>query len=288
MHASDAYLTDLRQVWPVLVNPDSLLTMQQLLRMLGVLLLLIRGACSKGSSSLSLGLLLLLAGSGLRVSQWGGHGDYLPEGPIGGSFATACSVGTLAVLLLAAWKATKSARMAGASAAKGGVVLAALLALCACVATTNHLTVSHFDIANVFFTAIDTVDMCAAPFLLVAVCGMASKVSHLGGALMALSVAQVLSLLWFMDFCGMLEDPASLSGVQVIAHQVKDQVKTMVHGNPYALLTASFAIQSVGTVASTICYAVLRGAAPDVGATRAPMSGQPLLAVDGQRERIVV
>lgn len=281
--ATQNYLVGLRQFWPVLLNPDSLLAVQQLMRTLGVTLLVARGATAyscRSCSSLALAMMLLASGSALRIAQWVELDDYVPEGPLGGKIAATFASAAFVSLLVAAWTASQSAKTAGASVVRGGMCFGAMLAVCAWSATANHLTASNSAMSNFVFTAVDVIDMCAALLLTVTILSMALKVPNLGGAVAALAVAQVLGAWWFSDFYGLFEDPNSQNAFELLVLEVKTQVKGLTHGRPFELMAASHIVQSFAAAAMCTGYAVLRGVAPQ--STPMPKQGCPPLLFVGQ------
>merc|ERR1719389_1530359 len=64
-------LVEMKRIWPVLSHPDSLLVIQQLLRALGVGLMLLMGGCDAGAGVFSPALFQFTVASGLRLYQWG-------------------------------------------------------------------------------------------------------------------------------------------------------------------------------------------------------------------------
>merc|ERR1719420_255545 len=85
LKAADSFMFQMREFWPILLHPDSLLVCQELLLGLGGALLLVRGACNSSNRVLALALALLTIGRGIHLEQWR-TGDYAPEGPLGGIF----------------------------------------------------------------------------------------------------------------------------------------------------------------------------------------------------------
>jgi hypothetical protein len=261
----DQYLFETRRMWPNLLHPDTLLTAQQLLQALGALLLVIRGACTRGNALLALSLLLSTAGQSVRFNQWADQEDYIPEGPLGGFFGACCAGICFATTLWASTVAARSAiRGAGPVGVLNGVfAFALLLGFSVWTASTHYLTVSGNHMANVAFSFAEAADLCSAVLLAIAACSMAAQqVPKMDGTLAALSLGQALSLFWFMDFLGLLWDPGSSEPFVKLDLEVKRQLRTMVHGHAFEFLAVSQAVQLVGTFVAFGGYAVIRFSNP--------------------------
>lgn len=253
-----SHMDEIRRHWPVLKHPDSLLAIHQLLRALGALLLLARGACTVSGCKLAPGLIMLSIASGLRLLQWGPSedGDYVPEGPLGGRVSAICASIALVTQLVAAWAPVRTSGIRS-------VIFhnSVPLAICWWVTSWNHITASNSLFSNWIFAAIDTVDMCGVVSLVVALCATASETPRIGGALTAFAVAQVLSLWWFLDFGGLFDDPAYGDDYIRLVIQVKIEVQRMVYGNPFWVMSVSQFVGVSGICAACLTYAVMH---PDV------------------------
>lgn len=290
LRESQPFILGLRKVWPILVHPDSLLAIQQLLRALMAAVMVARGAAAMGSSATSLKMLaqaafLLAVSSALRAMQWAWDCDYIPEGPLGGHFAAACALISLVALLAVARKAMFYACIFSVNVARVFLGLSAIMALSMWIASANHLTASSNTSANTVFMLIEVLDMFAAPFLVAAVAAMAKRTPNLGGALAACSLAQLLNLWWFLDFYGVFEDASSPDHFERLTHDVKMHMRTVTQGCPFAIIAISQVIQSSGTVALCSLYAVIHGLDLPMGITGGlrRLSHSPMLSARPER-----
>lgn len=70
----------------------------------------------------------------------------------------------------------------------------------------------------------------------------------MNGALAAITLGQVLCLVWFVDFLGLFWDPNSTDSFVKLDLEVKRQLRTMVHGHAFEFLAVSQAVQLLGTL----------------------------------------
>lgn len=271
---ANQYLVLLRGLWPVLLHPDSLLVIHELLVALGASLLLARGACGRGSGLMALALTLLCLAHGARFAQWHVLGEYLPEGPLGWRFSVVCAGVASAALCIAMLRALWSARVSGAGMMRGlrGIVkfllcLAALLTVSVWLASENHIDGGDWR-DNVMFISFWTAGVCAAPLILVAVCNIAAEMPGLGGALLALGIAQVANLWWCGDFFGTLDDQFSMDPAVHVVIEMKQQLLEQVHGQPVVLMGGSQFAQTFCAIATCGAYAIIRLSLPEESPAR--------------------
>merc|ERR1719262_1667672 len=110
---------------------------------------------------------------------------------------------------------------------------------------------------------IEAAELCAAPLLAIAASSMGAKsVLRMDGALAALALGQVLSLVWFVDFLGLFWDPSSQDPFVKLDLEVKKQLRSMVHGHPFEFMAVSQAVQVICMLVAYGGYAVLRMSDP--------------------------
>lgn len=268
--ANNQYLVLLRGLWPVLLHPDSLLVIHELLVGLGALLLLARGACAQRSGALAVALCTLSAAHGARFVQWQMMAEYLPEGPFGWRASVICISTAFAVLFLTTCRALWSVRPHGhgilkslCSIVKFVLCVAALLASAVWLASENHVKGGETKRDDVIFVFFYTAGGCAAPFLLAAVCSMAENISGLDGGLIALTMAQVANLWWLGDFFGALDDPYSMDPVVHLSLEMKESFLQDVHGHPVAVMSGSQIVQVLCALFAAGAYAVIAFSKPE-------------------------
>lgn len=261
--AEDMYLSQLKEFWPVMCHPDSLLVCQELLLGLGGALLLARGACNSSNRVLALALALLTMGRAIHVEQWGRTGDYAPEGPLGGVFAAGCAGVAGLFLLVAAIKSLWSANESLAGVVRDLVTLCGLVSLCACVAKDNYITASDVYVRNVLFSMVDAVDLCALPLLASSACDLAVNTADLGGALASFALAQAFASWWLLDFTGVLDDPLSENAFVTHNLKIKHQLMAQVYGHPFLLFAIGQIVRATSALVAYSGYVVLRLSAVD-------------------------
>lgn len=250
----DPQLVEMRRLWPWLLHPDSLVVMQQLLRGLGALLLMYRGAAGSGGGAFAPALTQLAAASGMRLVLWSVTTDYQPEGPLAGKFAICCTAFTFVAQLFAAGKAMHAASTTSWRSKRIlGLQYVIQVVLCIWAACMNHFTVGHTPVANIAFSAIDAADMSAAPIFTIAACVAASEnAPSVAGAMHFMAVAQLLGFQWYLDFVGVLENPQSADPFVRALLMFKTKLQMSVSGDPFALMTAGHIIQLFAMLVSCL------------------------------------
>jgi len=241
----NAHVVEMRKFWPILLHPDSLILMQQLLRGLGACLLVYHGAAESGGGAFAPALMQLAAASGMRFLLWSSTSDYQPEGPLAGNFAIYCTALTFVAQIWAASKALHAASTTSWRSKKIlGLQYVIQVVLCLWAAFMNHFTVGQSSAANVVFSAIDAADMSAAPIFTIAACVAASEnAGSVAGAMHFMAAAQVMGFQWYLDFVGVLENPNSTDPFIRALLIFKTKLQMSVHGDPFALMTAGHIIQ---------------------------------------------
>lgn len=247
-------VVEMRKLWPLLVHPDSLVLMQQLLRGLGACLLLYRGAAESGGGAFAPALMQLAAASGMRLILWSSTTDYQPEGPLAGRFGIFCTAITFVVQMLAACKAMHAASTTSWRSKRIlGLQYVIQVVLCLWASFMNHFTVGQSTATNVVFSAIDAADMSAAPIFTIAACVAASEnASSVAGAMHFMAAAQILGFQWYLDFVGVMENPNSTDPFVRALLIFKTKVQMSVHGDPFALMTAGHIIQLLAMLVSCL------------------------------------
>lgn len=256
--ATDSYMLQLRQHWPMLLHPDSLIVCQELFLGLGGAVLLARGACNSSSGELALVLGLLTIGRGIHAGQWSTTEDFAPEGPLGGVFAAGAAAVAGLFLLMATLKSLWMTKASLADAIRYLVTLGGLLGLCAYVAKDNYITASDSYLHNVLFSMVDVVDLCAMPLLTFSACCLAWDTANLGGALACFALAQAFAFYWYLDFTGVLDDRLSENPFIVHNLKIKQQLMTQVHGCPFVLFTISQTTRAASALVGFGAYVVTR------------------------------
>lgn len=252
-------VVEMRRIWPILCHPDSLLIVQQLFRILGFGLLLMRGGWDAVAGNFVPALLQLTAASGIRLYQWGLTSDYIPEGPLGGGFAVAVALVVFIVQLVASWKACRgSVGAPWRSTSYLPIQIAFQLAICMFTASTNHLVYAASMVSNVLFMGIEAADLVAAPVLAIAACIVAQEdhetAKGLLGTLHVLTFAQIMGFIWFLDFAGFFDDAASPDPFVRSLLQMKVHLQTnAAHGDPFTLMGVSQLIQLSSLLCSCLC-----------------------------------
>lgn len=239
---------EMRQLWPVLLHPDSLLVLQQLLRASGASLFILRGVCETCGGAFGPALLQMALGSATRLILWGLLQDYQLEGPLGGRFAICIVALTFLVQFLAACKAIRVAYEA-TEQRKRFLYLKFCFQLTLAIATAsaNHFTLGRNTAADVAFTVIDAGDVSATPLFTVASCLAATdNVVSICPALICLFAAQILGFSWFLDFLGLYSGFTSSGGDEDFKNAllvVKASMVKSAYGNPVMLLFTSHSVQ---------------------------------------------
>jgi hypothetical protein len=252
------HVVEMRKLWPVLLHPDSLIAMQQLLRGLGACLLVCNGSAQSGGGAFTPALMQLAAASGMRLMLWSNTSDYQPEGPLAGTFALYCTAITFVAQIFAAFKAMKAASTTSWRAKRIlGLQYAIQVVLCLWAAFMNHFTVGQSTTANVVFSAIEAADMSAAPIFTIAACVAASEnPASVAGAMHFMTAAQVTGFWWYLDFVGVLENPSSTDPFVRAMLIFKSKLQMSVHGDPFALMTAGHIIQLIAMLVSSLAPCV--------------------------------
>merc|ERR1719235_856147 len=156
-----------------------------------------------------------------------------------------------------------------------------VLALCAYVAHENYLAVSD-QLHDITYSFVFAVELCAAPFLVVAACTATQEVANLGGAFGVLVLAQAVGMWWFLDFAALLQDPNSEDPMIQHDIKIKNTLKTIAYGHVYAVFAVSHAVRALSAAAACGGYAVLRLSRPDAVPAKiaAAPNGVPLLRVE--------
>lgn len=276
LRITDEHLFKTRLVWPILLHPDSLVVCEELLLALGAGLMLGRGLCNHGSKALSMALVLMTVARILRFWLWCNVPDYSPEGPLGGRFAAGCVCLALLMLLPAL---LRSVWMSVTSVKEGIVELSVIVLLfnvSMWIIEENHMVASESLAGNLAFSLVDALDSFAAPLLVLATCANATRLPHLNGALFAVVLAHVLSLVWFLDFSGLLEDPNSQDPYTMASVQTKAHFMTLVHGHPFAILGYGSVARAASGCIACIAYNVLRFSALDLSCSEALLVSEPV------------
>lgn len=245
---------EMRRLWPLLLHPDSLILMQQLLRCIGACLLVYHGSAGSGGGAFTPALMQLAAGSGIRLILWSSTSDYQPEGPLAGRVAICLSALTFAAQLLAARTAMHAASTTSWRSKRIlGLQYMIQVVLCLWAACMNHFTLGQSSAANIAFSAIDAADMSAAPIFAIAACVAASEhAPSVAGAMHFMAAAQMMGFHWYLDFVGLLENPSSTDPFVRTLLIFKSKLQMSVHGDPFALLTAGQFIQLFAMLVSCL------------------------------------
>lgn len=248
------HVVEMRKLWPVLLHPDSLVAIQQLLRGLGACLLVLNGAAESGGGAFTPALMQLAAASGMRLLLWSNTEDYQLEGPLAGKFALYCTAITFAAQIFAAFKAMRAASTTSWRAKRIlGLQYVIQVVLCLWAAFMNHFTVGNSNVANVVFSAIEAADMSAAPIFTIAACVAASEnAANVAGAMHFMTAAQVTGFWWYLDFIGAMENPNSTDPFVRALLIMKSKLQMSVHGDPFALMTAGHLIQLIAMLVSSL------------------------------------
>jgi len=254
IHSLNPHVVEMRRLWPVLLHPDSLILMQQLLRGLGACLLVYRGGAGSGGGAFAPALMQLAVASGMRLILWSTTSDYLPEGPLAGKFSICCAALTFVAQLFAARQAMHAAsNTSWRSKRILGLQYVIQVVLCIWAACMNHFTVGHTNGANIAFSAIDAADMSAAPIFTIAACVAASEhAPSVAGAMHVMAVAQLFGFHWYLDFVGVLENPNSADPFVRALLIFKSKLQMTVYGDPFALMTAGHIIQLFAMLVSCL------------------------------------
>lgn len=277
VEAKDEHLFNTRHVWPMLLHPDSLLVCGELFLALSVALLCAQGACCQGKKVLSLALMLMTVARIVRVAIWCRVPDYTPEGPLGGRFAASSACLSLLMFLPATFHSLRTSMTSLKSGARELLLLLFVLNVCACLVEENHMVASDSAVGNFAFSIIDTLDSFAAPLLAWQLCANATQMPRLNGALVAVLLAHVLSLVWLLDFTGFLEETNSTDPYTKTSIEMKAQFMTLVHGHPYFIFGVGSIVRVASASLACIGYNVLRFSALDV-------SCKEMLLVEGSSE----